>query len=164
MIPPPDVDESCPLWSRAGIDGAALAARAFAAVAEALPGRTWGPVAVCFTDDAHMRNLNRTFRGKDRPTNVLSFPAAAPPPSGEAAPLGDLALAFETVAAEADAAGLPFAHHVSHLLVHGLLHLLGYDHEDEAAAGEMEALEARILASLGIPDPYEADAGQGERR
>jgi probable rRNA maturation factor len=114
-----------------------------------------------------VRTLNRDWRGKDRPTNVLSFaalddvsPDRPPLTSGEPLLLGDIVLAFETVAAEAAAGGKPFADHLRHLLVHGLLHLLGYDHEtDEEEAQRMEALETRILAGFGIPDPYVDHAG-----
>lgn len=112
-------------------------------------------VSVRFTDDADMQSLNQHWRGKDKPTNVLSFPAAAMDmPDGEPQPLGDIALAFETVANEATQSGKPLAHHVSHLLVHGVLHLLGYDHETDADARMMEDRERMILSGLGIPDPY----------
>jgi probable rRNA maturation factor len=104
---------------------------------------------VLLADDAALRALNRDWRGKDKPTNVLSFPA---PQGGEM--LGDIALAAETVAAEAQAQGKPFAAHMAHLLAHGFLHLLGYDHEIEAEAEAMEARERAILVSLGLPDPY----------
>jgi probable rRNA maturation factor len=112
-------------------------------------------VAVAFADDARVKALNRDFRGKDKPTNVLSFPA----PPMRAAPedpifLGDVILARETVAAEAGAAGVPFETHLAHLVVHGFLHLLGYDHEADDAAERMEGLETAILADLGLPDPY----------
>lgn len=113
-------------------------------------------LSVALVDDAAIRVLNRDYRGQDKATNVLSFPggeplAAAP---GEPALLGDVVIAFETVEREAGDDNRPFAHHLSHMTVHGLLHLLGYDHEDEAEAEEMEALERQILLGLGIPDPY----------
>jgi probable rRNA maturation factor len=112
-------------------------------------------VNVLFTSDAEMRHLNRDFRSKDQPTNVLSFPAAAmTPPDGSAAHLGDIALAFETVEREAREQNKALLHHVSHLIVHGSLHLLGYDHDSDAAADAMERREREILARLGIPDPY----------
>ncbi len=112
-------------------------------------------LSLLFTDDAHVRALNRDWRGKDKPTNVLSFPAFEIAP-GEAIPplLGDIALAFETVAAEAGLENKPFDHHLTHLIVHGLLHLLGHDHEDDEEAEAMEALERASLARLAIPDPY----------
>lgn len=115
-------------------------------------------------DDARIAALNADFRGKPQPTNVLSWPsqerAAADEGALPAAPdlheaeLGDIAIAFDTCAAEARAAGKPMANHVSHLLVHGLLHLLGYDHIRDGDAALMEAVEVRILAQLGLDDPY----------
>lgn len=107
------------------------------------------------TDDSGIQSLNRTWRGIDKPTNVLSFPTAAPPgPPGAVRPLGDIAIAFETLRREAGEANKPFAHHLAHLAIHGILHLLGHDHEDDAEAEAMEALETHVLATLGIPDPY----------
>jgi len=115
-------------------------------------------LAVMLTDDAGIRTLNRDFRGIDKPTNVLSFPASRNNGSrgnGDApAMLGDIAIAYETARNEADADHKPFDHHLSHLAVHGFLHLIGYDHEKDDDADAMEALEAEILAQIGIPDPY----------
>ena len=137
-------------WTSALPDAAAVAERA----ATAALGTVEGDVVVLLTDDAAVQDLNARFRDRDRPTNVLSFPAA-----DSAAPhLGDLVLAFGVCAAEAAAQGKPLADHLSHLTVHGVLHLLGRDHEDEAEADEMEAEERSILASLGVADPYRADA------
>ncbi len=111
-----------------------------------------GDVAVLLADDPAVRHLNARFRGRDIPTNVLSFPAA---PS--AAPhLGDVALAYGVCAREAAAQGKPLAHHLQHLVVHGVLHLLGSDHGDDAEAEAMEARERSILARLDVPDPYAA--------
>jgi probable rRNA maturation factor len=120
-----------------------------------LPGATT-ELSLLFTDDAHIQVLNREWRGKDKPTNVLSFPAFDVAP-GDPLPamLGDIVIAQETVSAEAALDGKPFEHHLSHLIVHGLLHLIGHDHEDDDEAEEMEALERRSLARLAIPDPYE---------
>jgi probable rRNA maturation factor len=115
-------------------------------------------LAVMLTDDDGIRTLNANWRGIDKPTNVLSFPAL--PPTGGSGPdeaprmLGDIAIAYQTTRAEADDEQKPFDHHLSHLAVHGFLHLLGYDHEKDADAEAMETLETEILAQLGIPDPY----------
>jgi probable rRNA maturation factor len=115
-------------------------------------------LAVMLTDDAGIRTLNSNWRGIDKPTNVLSFPAL--PPTGPAGPddaprmLGDIAIAYETTRKEADDEQKPFDHHLSHLAVHGFLHLIGYDHESDGDAETMETLEQEILAQLGIPDPY----------
>ena len=110
--------------------------------------------SVMLTDDAQLQELNRTWRGKDKPTNVLSFPAAEQPGATGPRHLGDIALAFETLARESEEESKEFAHHFAHLIIHGILHLLGYDHEVEAEAEIMEALEVKALASLGITDPY----------
>jgi probable rRNA maturation factor len=115
-------------------------------------------LAVMLTDDDGIRTLNSNWRGIDKPTNVLSFPAL--PPTGESGPdeaprmLGDIAIAYQTTRAEADDEQKPFDHHLSHLAVHGFLHLIGYDHEKDDDAEAMETLETAILAQLGIPDPY----------
>src|SRR5207248_8083963 len=106
-------------------------------------------------DDTLLRELNATWRGIDQPTNVLAFAAE----SGETPPdaprlLGDVVIAFETVAREAQAQGKPLAHHLRHLIVHGVLHLLGWDHEEPTEAEQMEALEVAILQRLAVPDPY----------
>ncbi len=121
----------------------------------------WSLAAVALADDAKVRDLNRAYRGKDKPTNVLSFPAAAAVTGGEALFLGDIILAVETVAREAAEQGVPARHHLQHLVVHGLLHLSGFDHETRGEAEEMEALETAILAGLGIADPYAEPAIEG---
>jgi probable rRNA maturation factor len=114
-----------------------------------------GEVAVLLTDDDSIRTLNRTWRKLDKPTNVLSFPTAKSASSlVMAAPLGDIVIAFETTAGEAAAERKPFRDHLAHLAVHGFLHLLGYDHDSDADAREMEELEASILAGLDVPNPY----------
>jgi probable rRNA maturation factor len=117
--------------------------------------RVASELSVVFTDDAHIRALNAGWRSKDKPTNVLSFPAFAAD-GGKVLPpmLGDVVLAAETVAAEARNEDKPLADHMTHLIVHGILHLIGYDHEIDAEAEMMEQAERRILASLAIPDPY----------
>ncbi|WP_296742947.1 rRNA maturation RNase YbeY [Mesorhizobium sp.] len=112
-------------------------------------------LSIVFSDDAHIRILNAEWRDKDKPTNVLSFPAFPSPKGGPLPPmLGDIVLASETVAREAALEEKPLGNHISHLVIHGLLHLLGYDHETDAEAEEMEATERKALARLAIPDPY----------
>jgi len=152
-------------------DAEAIVQRAIAAAAAAVEADTGGAeLAVMLTDDAGIRTLNRNWRGIDKPTNVLSFPALAPeraPAAGDAPRmLGDIAIAFETTRAEAEAERKPFDHHLSHLAVHGFLHLIGYDHETDNEAEAMEGLERAILARLGIPDPYAHDdqVDHGARR
>jgi probable rRNA maturation factor len=120
-------------------------------------------LGILFADDAAIRTLNAKWRGKDKPTNVLSFPQAPGPrrlPSSEEAGgpalLGDIVLAAETVAREAALADKPLEDHMAHLIIHGFLHLLGYDHEVEAQAEEMEELERAALSRMGLADPYAA--------
>ncbi len=122
-------------------------------IADALPASA----AVALSSNAAVRRLNAVYRGKDSPTNVLSFPAPEPPPGmATDAPrtLGDVVIALETLRDEAVATGIPPAHHFQHLLLHGVLHLMGYDHETDDEAEQMETLETALLARLGIPDPY----------
>jgi len=140
-------------------DAETVILRAVAAAAETADADTDGAeLAVMLTDDEGIRTLNRNWRGIDKPTNVLSFPALQPtaPPGDDDPPrmLGDIANAYETLRREADKEQKPFDHHLSHLAVHGFLHLIGYDHETDAEAEAMEALEREVLAQLGIPDPY----------
>jgi probable rRNA maturation factor len=140
-------------------DAEAVIQRAVATAAEIVnAGLGEAELAVMLTDDAGIRTLNLNWRGIDKPTNVLSFPALQPTGSGgpDDAPrmLGDIAIAYETTRKEADDEQKPFDHHLSHLAVHGFLHLIGYDHEKDDDAEAMEALEQAILAQLGIPDPY----------
>jgi probable rRNA maturation factor len=135
----------------------AAASRTLAAASSARAAPRLCEVTIVLGDDAAQQRLNRTYRGLDRPTNVLSFPAwnrDDPEMPGAPVLLGDVALAFGTVAREADEQGKSFADHLRHLVVHGVLHLLGYDHGGEREAEEMERLETDILAGLGVPDPY----------
>lgn len=111
-------------------------------------------ISVLLTDDASQQVLNREWRDKDKPTNVLSFPALDPDDAIEGL-LGDISLAYQTLVREADELEKPFEHHFAHLLVHGMLHVLGYDHETEEEALAMEARETDIMALLGYPDPYD---------
>lgn len=129
-----------------------VAARVQAAASAAL-GDVEGAVVVLLTDDATVQDLNAKFRGRDRPTNVLSFPA----PETAWPHRGDLVLAHGVCAAEAAEQNKTVADHLSHLVVHGVLHLLGRDHEEEAEAEAMEAEERAILAILGVADPYAGD-------
>lgn len=134
-----------------------MAERAVGAALEELGAQAEEPaeLSLLFTDDAHARVLNRDWRGKDKPTNVLSFPAFEVAPSDPLpAMLGDIVLAHETISSQAALEEKPFEHHLIHLIVHGLLHLLGYDHESDEEADEMEGFERRVLARLAIPDPY----------
>lgn len=113
---------------------------------------------VVLADDALVRHLNRTYRGKDTPTNVLSFPFQAPPGSQSPRLLGDVILAAETLRREADERRIPPVHHLQHLVLHGLLHLIGFAHETDAEAEDMERLETEILAGIGVADPHAATA------
>ncbi|MGA3302183.1 MAG: rRNA maturation RNase YbeY [Methylovirgula sp.] len=142
-----------PLWETFG-EAENLARQAVSAVlahvaADIRPG---AELSFLFCDDATIQELNRRWRGQDKPTNVLSFPSGAA--VGEALSLGDIVIAFETMAREATQEGKSLAAHFVHLTVHGLLHLLGYDHETDDEAEAMEETERQILADLGIDDPY----------
>ena len=132
-------------------DVEAIVTRAAEAAFE--PSSSGRAVDILLTDDATIRALNARFRGKDAPTNVLSFPA----PRSAAPHLGDIALAHGVCAREAAAQGKALADHLSHLVVHGVLHLLGYDHDADGEAQAMEGLERAVLAGLGIADPYRLD-------
>lgn len=147
-----DVEIEDQAWAYAEAQAEALVLEA-AEAALAASDFEGGGVTVLLTDDASVRDLNNRFRGKDYSTNVLSFPAAENPERH----LGDIALAFGVCAREAEAQGKPLAHHLQHLVAHGVLHLVGYDHEIDAEAEQMEGLERVILAGLGIPDPYAAE-------
>ncbi|GAA4013934.1 rRNA maturation RNase YbeY [Sphingomonas swuensis] len=150
-------------WARLAEDAAraAIAESAFPALAEAARPVE---ISVVLTDDEQVRALNAEWRGKDKPTNVLSFPQAEPDEfesarqPGPELMLGDIVLAYETCAREAEEKALPLRAHTAHLMVHGTLHLLGYDHLDDSTAEDMEARETRALARLGIANPYEVAA------
>jgi probable rRNA maturation factor len=136
-------------WSAALAEAEALVLAAAEATL-ASEGAVGEGVTLLLTDDETIRDLNQRFRAQDKPTNVLSFPA----PQNPERFLGDIALAYGVCAREAQEQGKPLANHLQHLVAHGVLHLLGYDHESDAQADEMEGLERAVLAGLGIPDPY----------
>ena len=144
-----EIEVEAEAWTGALPGAEAVVERA----AQAALGTVEGDIVVLLTDDAAVRELNGRFRDKDRPTNVLSFPA----PENAFPHLGDIVLAFGVCATEAEAQGKTLADHLSHLVVHGVLHLLGRDHEDDAEAEEMEAEEREILAQIGVADPYIAE-------
>lgn len=150
MTPQIDVEVEDAAWATAVPDAEGQVRLAALAAFEALEPDVAGAVVVLLTDDAAVAELNQQYRGKAGPTNVLSFPAPANPERH----LGDIALAYGVCAREAEEQGKPLAAHLQHLVAHGVLHLVGYDHQTEAEAEDMEALERDILASLGCPDPY----------
>ncbi len=150
-----DVQRAAPAWK--AVPRAAATARKAARRAIAMGGVPVLPgavIAVSLADDARVREANRAFRGKDAPTNVLSFPAVAPERIGGSLFLGDVILAYETVQAEAAAERKPIEDHLAHLVVHGVLHLIGHDHMTDDEAERMESLETTILKEIGVPDPY----------
>ena len=155
-----EVSVPCDAWGSACADAAALAETAARATLGRAAGANAGVpliLGVILTDDAEQRELNRSYRGTDAPTNVLAFalcdPASARP-AGSPVLLGDVVVAFETVAREAAEQHKNLAGHLAHLVVHGVLHLLGFDHQNAAEAEAMELLEVEILKILGVPDPY----------
>lgn len=149
-----DIEIEDVAWSAALPDAEALT-RAAAEAALQSEGADGEGVTLLLTDDAAVQELNGRFRQKDAPTNVLSFPA----PHNPEKHLGDVALAFGVCSREAAEQGKPLAAHLQHLVVHGVLHLLGYDHMTDAEAEAMEGLERVVLAGLGIADPYAAGEG-----
>jgi probable rRNA maturation factor len=153
-------------WTR--LRGVKRLCRRAAAAALDAPAPKGGPrvtgdveLSIVLANDSAVRGLNLRFRGIDKPTNVLSFPAVdGQRPKGAPVTLGDVVIAFQTTRAEARRDGKPLGDHLTHLVVHGVLHLRGYDHEQPRDAERMEALETRILAGLGVADPYDALAGE----
>ena len=155
MSPAVEIVTEAPGWEALG-DAEEIARRSVGAALSQV-ARPYNPdaeLSVVLADDARVRELNRTWRGKDSATNVLSFPAAEDDEIETAPLLGDIILAFETVADEARRDGKSLADHFAHLVVHGTLHLFGFDHMTEAEAEEMENAERAALATLGIDDPY----------
>ena len=156
-----DIIVEAPAWN--ALRGVKAALRRAIAAAAAPMRLDDSELAIVLTDDAAIRKLNHRWRGRDKPTNVLSFPAhSSVPPGSGPRPLGDVVIAYETMAREAQEQGLPLTHHLTHLAVHGFLHLLGYDHESDTEAETMEQLERDILARLDVPDPY-ATRGEADR-
>jgi probable rRNA maturation factor len=153
---PPHIDlriES-PLW--AGQPLAEITVRKSILAAAAALSTAAGEVSIVLTDDSAIRSLNRNWRGIDKPTNVLSFPASGPDTGEGVRLLGDIVIAFETLEQECADENRDFLHHLAHLAVHGFLHLNGYDHQSDAQAEAMEGLESRIMTRLNMPDPYSA--------
>jgi len=159
-----DLSIACAAWKRA-LPTAASVARRAAVAALAQSGKKIGAaeLSLVLADDAMVQDLNARWRGKDAPTNVLAFASDEPPVKGKPVLLGDVVLAYQTVAREAKEQHKRLADHLRHLVIHGVLHLLGYDHIKAVPAKHMEALETRILASLGVADPYRIpeEAGRG---
>jgi probable rRNA maturation factor len=155
MSPRIEFVETEPRWRRA-VPARKLAREAVAAAAGEAGAKLarGAEMTIHLVADADIAKLNKQFRGKDKATNVLSFPAVAPERLAASKLLGDVFVALETLTREAEAEDKPLADHYRHLVAHGFLHLLGYDHETPAEAEAMEALEIRALARLGIANPY----------
>ena len=157
-----DISVPSGLWR--GLPRARALARetiAAAAAESGLAREDGAEVSLCLADDARLRELNLRWRGVDKPTNVLSFPAALPGRFGQLVAVGDIALAYETLTREANELGAPLADHYRHLVAHGFLHLIGYDHATDEEAERMEGLETRIMARLGAADPYTREVVDG---
>jgi probable rRNA maturation factor len=148
-------------WKKAD-QARSIVRRAVTRAAAATPSTAGAELAIVLTDDSAIRLLNRDWRGIDAATNVLSFPTKKAA-GKHLEHLGDIVLAFETIAREARGEHKPLAHHVAHLAVHGFLHLVGYDHENDKDATDMERAEREILRQLAIPDPYRAGARSKSR-
>ena len=149
-----DIEIEDEAWTAAEPDVEALVWRAAQAVLDAHEDIEGNGIVILLADDDSVQALNRDFRQKDYPTNVLSFPSVISPGANPEGQIGDIALAFGVCQREAAEQGKPLAHHLQHLVAHGVLHLLGYDHQDDGDAEAMEAFEREILAGLDIPDPY----------
>ncbi len=152
-----DIEIEDQAWLAAAEDAEALVWRAAQAVLDAHEDIVGQGIVILLTDDDSVQALNRDFRQKDYATNVLSFPSPRDPIANPEGQIGDVALAYGVCAREAAEQGKPLAHHLQHLVAHGVLHLLGYDHESDDEAEAMEALEREILAGLDVPDPYAGD-------
>jgi probable rRNA maturation factor len=156
-----DIEIEDEAWIRAEPEVEALVWRAAQAVLDAFEDIEGHGIVILLADDDSVQALNRDFRQKDYATNVLSFPSPQNPEANPEGQIGDIALAFGVCQREAAEQGKPLAHHLQHLVAHGVLHLLGYDHQDDGEAEAMEAFEREILAGLDIPDPY-ADPASAE--
>ncbi len=149
-----DIQTRSPLWNAQPLAEQTVR-DAVTAAASALSTAD-SEVSIVLADDSAMADLNRDWRGIDKPTNVLSFPASGHKASGSSRFLGDIVIAYETLVRECDDEHRKFLHHLAHLTVHGFLHLVGYDHETDAQAEEMEGLESKIMMRMSMPDPYVA--------
>lgn len=149
--PAVEIDVQSPLWDAQ--PEAEQTVRAAIAAAAAL-STSGSEVSILLTDDSAVRVLNNEWRGIDKPTNVLSFPAPATLAKGAAGILGDIVIAYETLMRECADDDRDFLDHLAHLTIHGYLHLVGYDHQDDAQANEMEALESKIMTRMQLPDPW----------
>ena len=147
-----DIQIDSPLWDAQ--PRAEATVRAAIAAAAAALSTSAGEVSILLTDDSAIQALNRDWRGFDKPTNVLSFPVPKGPAMGGAPLLGDVAIAYETVQRECDVEGREFLHHLTHLAVHGFLHLIGFDHQNDGEADEMEGIESKIMIAMNLPDPW----------
>jgi probable rRNA maturation factor len=147
-----DIQVASRLWKAQPL-AEQIARDAIAAATAALPAGG-GEVSIVLTDDKAIRILNRDWRGIDKPTNVLSFPASKATAGGGTIMLGDIVIAYETLERECVDEDRIFLHHLAHLTAHGFLHLIGYDHQNDAEADKMERLERKIMARLKMPDPY----------
>lgn len=150
--PPIDIQIQSPLWQTE--PAAEQTVRNAVAAAAATLSTADNEVAILLTDDQAIRALNRQWRDIDKPTNVLSFPAAITRTGASAKFFGDIVIAYETLKRECDDEGRIFLHHLAHLTVHGFLHLIGYDHRVDAEAEEMETLESKIMMRMNLPDPW----------
>ena len=147
-----DIQIQSSLWDAQPL--AAQTVRDAIAAAAATLSTADNEVSILLTDDKAIRLLNREWRGIDKPTNVLSFPAATTKASVRMPLFGDIVIAYETLKRECDDEGRNFLHHLAHLTVHGFLHLIGYDHQVEAQAEKMEGLESKIITRMQMPDPH----------
>lgn len=148
-----DIVRESALWDGAP-DAETVIRRALSEAASEVSSKA-SELAIVLADDSAIRALNAKWRGVDKATNVLSFPAKAQGAGlVDVVHLGDIVIAFETTSAEALAQSKPLAHHLAHLVIHGYLHLVGYDHENDGEAEDMERLETKLLARVGVPDPY----------